>query len=330
MKSIVINLVIIYYQFRQRRVCMMREYTLEILCQKYNISIDQLLKKHYGVLTQGEFADIDATLDYLINKLKVSRDSIEKCPSILYSNVGEIRVNFNILTDEHVKFSDIESCLHVLSSEHDQLNTTYNYVKNEYGLKALSNNTSVLSCSVELINKVESLKLLKEYNLTISTSIKFGSTNFDKIVEILSSKEYKDHPELFSTSVLARATKEDVKKLLYLPYWEDDKYKKLLKPSSVARSRSMVQKMLILIEMAENYCIDDYIKHGFLLKSPSRNQALIMYLSDNNMPLVVDGKLHPVFEKNPGALKEKYGIDLKKTMTKYSLNEKTDKDGKSK
>ena len=120
---------------------MMKEYTLEFLCQKYNISIDELLKKHRGVLTQGDFAEIDATLDYLINELKISRDNIEKCPSILYRDVGEIRENFNFLTDEHVTFSDIESCLHVLSSEHYQLITTYDYVKNKYGMEALKNKT---------------------------------------------------------------------------------------------------------------------------------------------------------------------------------------------
>ncbi len=136
---------------------MMREYTLEFLCQKYNISIDT--KKRRNALTYEEFTNVDATLDYLINELKISKVNIEKCPSILYANVPGIRKNIDFLKTEHIIFSNIESCLHVLSVESTQLIETYNYVKNNYGVEALNNNTSVLSCPVELINKVESLKL---------------------------------------------------------------------------------------------------------------------------------------------------------------------------
>ena len=115
-----------------------------------------------------------------------------------------------------------------------------------------------------------------------------------------------------------------------LPYWEDDKYKKLLKPTIVAKSKSMVQKIPMLIEMAENYNIDNYINTKFLLMSPSQNYALIMYLSENNTPLVVNGKLHPIFGKQSTVLKNKYDIDIKELMTRYSFNEKNDKGRKNK
>ena len=63
---------------------MIGEYTLEILCNKYNLSKDKLVNKNDNVLTYGEYKDIDDTLNYIINELKISPNNIEKCPSILY------------------------------------------------------------------------------------------------------------------------------------------------------------------------------------------------------------------------------------------------------
>ena len=50
---------------------MIGEYTLKILCDKYNISSDKIVNKNNNILTQGEYVDIDKTLDYLINKLNI-------------------------------------------------------------------------------------------------------------------------------------------------------------------------------------------------------------------------------------------------------------------
>ncbi len=59
---------------------------------------------------------------------------------------------------------------------------------------------------------------------------------------------------------------------------------------------------------------------SFLLLSPSHNFALINYLNDNNISLITNGKLNPVFSKQPGALKKKYGIDIKEQMKKYDFS----------
>ena len=73
---------------------------LEGLCEKYNISKEKLVKKNNGILTYGEFNEIDKTLNYLINELKISNVNIEKCPSILYRNVEQIRQNVNFLNQQ--------------------------------------------------------------------------------------------------------------------------------------------------------------------------------------------------------------------------------------
>ena len=84
----------------------------------------------------------------------------------------------------------------------------------------------------------------------------------------------------------------------------------------------MIKKIPILIEMAENYKIDRFINMGFLIKSPSQNYALINYLEENNAPLIMKGKLNPIFGYQPVVLKKKYGIDLKGLMEIYPMPEK--------
>ena len=81
--------------------------------------------------------------------------------------------------------------------------------------------------------------------------------------------------------------------------------------------------------MAEKYNIDKYLNTSFLLFSPSQNYALINYLNDNNMPLIIEEKLNSIFGKQPGVLKKKYGIDIKELSVKYPLDleEFKDKDG---
>ena len=99
--------------------------------------------------------------------------------------------------------------------------------------------------------------------------------------------------------------------------WNDDKYRKLLTSSIVAKSKQMVKKLPILFALAEEYQIENYLNTSFLLVSPSQNYALIRYLEDNNLPLVIDNKLNIIFGKQAGVLKKKYGIDIKKLINQY-------------
>ena len=135
------------------------------------------------------------------------------------------------------------------------------------------------------------------------------------------SEEFKAHPELFTSQTLARGKIEEIRALLNLPYWNDDRFKRLLTPLIVANSGSMLKKLPVELKIAEKYHIDEYLNSKFLILSPSQNYALINYLLDNNMPLVVNEKLSSIFNFNPGALKLKFGIDLKELMRKYKFNE---------
>ena len=174
-------------------------------------------------------------------------------------------------------------------------------------------------------------KEFKEHpELFTSTTLAFAK--IEDIKEMINSKEFKEHPELFTSPTLAHAKIEDIQKLLEMSYWDDIRYKNLLTSSVVAKSKQMITKLPVLFEMAEYYKIDGYLNTTFLLFSPSQNFALINYLNDNNMPLIENDKLNRVFGKQPGVLKKKYGIDIKEQMLKYdfskfSFDEDTKKGG---
>ena len=447
---------------------MIGEYTLKLLCDKYKLSSDKLVTKNNNILSSGEYKEIDDTLNYLINDLNINVKNIEKCPSILYRDVKQIKENINFIKSKSLSFSNIESCLHVLSTESDELKKTYDYVFKNYGLQAIEKITSILSVPVDIINDVESLNIGFTNpigNLAVAAGVGFGSTNINEVSKILQSKEYQEHselftsttlahatlediqkilqskeyqehpemftsttlaqaklediqkilqskeyqehpelftsqvlaraklediqkilqskeyqehpelftsttlaqaklediqkilqskeyqehpemftsqvlahaklediqkiiqskeyqehPELFTSEVLARAKLEDIQKLLQLPYWVDDKYERLLTSSVIANSKSMLKKLPNLIKLAEYYEIDEFINFCYLKSSPSQNFALINYLLENNIPLIVNNKLNPLFLRTSGVLKKKYGIDLKEEMLKYDFS----------
>ena len=87
----------------------------------------------------------------------------------------------------------------------------------------------------------------------------------------------------------------------------------------------MISKLPLLFRLAEENNIDSFLNTSFLLFSPSQNYALIEYLKDNNLPLIIDYKLSPIFGKQPGLLKKKYNIDIKELIKKYPYEEDTKK-----
>ena len=477
---------------------MIGQYTLKMLCEKYGISSDKLVNKNNNILTNGEYQDIDSTLDYLVNILKISSNNIEKCPSILYRNVNNIRENVDFIRNCNIHFSNIESCLHVLNSEPFELKMTYEYVKENYGLDIINRITSILSVPKDIIKNVEKLNIPftnKNGNLSVAVGIEWGSTNleeiqkiiqsqefkehpelftsetlayakfeeiqniiqskefeaqpemftsttlahaklkeiqniiksdefkehpelftsetlayakleeiqkiiqsrefkerpelftsttlahaklkeiqniiksdefnahpelftsetlaranFEEIQKIIQSREFKEHPKLFTSQTLARAKFEEIQKiiksdefkahpklftsetlahakleeiqeLLQMDCWNDKRYSGLLTSSIVAKSKSMISKLPFLFRLAEENNIDNFLNTSFLLFSPSQNYALIQYLKENNLPLVIDGKLNPIFGKQPGLLKKKYNIDIKVLIQKYKYEE---------
>lgn len=196
---------------------MIGEYTLSQLCKKYNINFENLVNKNNNILTLGEYQEIDATLDYLTNTLHIAPSNIEKCPSILYRNVNSIKENVAFMQDRGIYFENIESCLHVLSTDPKQMKETYKYVCDNYGKDVLNRITSILATSVDVIQGVENLNIPfsnKEGNLSIAQAIEFGFQSLEEVKQIINSEVFKAHPELFTSTTLAHGNLKEIERII--------------------------------------------------------------------------------------------------------------------
>ena len=226
---------------------MIGEFTLKILCDKYGVSSEKIVNKNNNILTEGKYHEISDTLNYLINDLKMEAKNIEKCPSILYRNVNAIKENFKFLKENKLSFSSIETCLHVLSTEPNDLREIYTYVDENYGKKAIEKTTSILSSKKDLLIEVEKIELNKNWNLSIASAINFGFTTLDKVKKIAGSKEFKKHPELFTSEVLAFSSLEEIHDIIESQEFKD--YPELF--TSQVLARSSLKEIQDIIESQE-------------------------------------------------------------------------------
>ena len=146
---------------------MIEQTDLMKLLESYKIDYKKVMTDK--VLDKGEYFGIKHVLEYLVNELKIYPKNIEKCPSILYLNVNEVRKNYEFLKQQKINISDVETCLHVLSTDNKDLEETYYYVLENYGLMAINRITSILSCNKDRIIDMEKYGLSKD--VTISASI---------------------------------------------------------------------------------------------------------------------------------------------------------------
>ena len=143
---------------------------LKLLLEGYGIDPNKVIKNNENVLVKGNYDEIESVIKYLIDELKISPKNIEKAPSILYFNVSAIRKNVEFLQKQHISFSNVETCLHVLNAEPFQLEETYNYIMDNYGVKYINEITSILSVNVERIKEIEKLALDKDATLSAAIS----------------------------------------------------------------------------------------------------------------------------------------------------------------
>ena len=136
---------------------MIEAYKLESLLKKYGIDASKILSKNDIILDRGEYQDIDKTLHYLINELGINPRNIEKCPSVMYHAIDNIRGNYEFLIRTGVNISSIESALHILNTEPNILKETYSYVLDNYGKEYINRFTTVLRTSVNRIKVIEKL-----------------------------------------------------------------------------------------------------------------------------------------------------------------------------
>ena len=162
-------------------------------------------------------------------------------------------------------------------------------------------------------------KELKKRNLEHLKSDYLYLCSYNTVLEILNLPHW-NNPKFqgLLTSSIWHSNAKNIQIKLSLPYWNDKKYIKLLTPSIFAITQKGIEDA---IEVAENFSIEEWITTSFLRKSKIQLLALIHYLQDNQIPLIMNEKLHPVFSVAPSVLKKKYHINLKLLVEQEKIRE---------
>ena len=134
---------------------MINESKLKEICNTYKIDYDKLVNKNENILKYGEYYNICYALNFLRDELNIEPRNIEKCPSILYLNVENIKSNYEFLKNEQITKYSVEGCLHILSTEPTELKRTYQYIMENYGIRYLNAKTTILSVQVDRIKNIE-------------------------------------------------------------------------------------------------------------------------------------------------------------------------------
>ena len=242
---------------------MIEQTDLMKLFESYKIDYKKVMTDK--VLDKGEYFGIKHVLEYLVNELKIYPKNIEKCPSILYLNVNEVRKNYEFLKQEKINISDVETCLHVLSTDNKDLKETYYYVLENYGLMAINRTTSILSCNKDRIIDIEKYGLSKD--VTISASISRRTIyEIEEIIKIC--KKYN----IEITGTVFRQSAEEIEKIVKVC----KKYNIEITGSVFMKSAEEIEK---IVEVCKKYNIE--ITGAIFLKKSSSLQKTIDFIIEN-------------------------------------------------
>ena len=242
---------------------MIEQTDLMKLLESYKIDYKKVMTDK--VLDKGEYFGIKHVLEYLVNEVGINPKNIEKCPSILYLNVNEVRKNYEFLKQEKINISDVETCLHVLSTDNKDLKETYYYVLENYGLMTINRTTSILRCNKDRIIDIEKYGLSKD--VTISASVSRRTIyEIEKIIEICKKYNIEIKGNVFLKSA------EEIEKITEVC----KKYNIEITGSVFHKSAEEIEK---IIEICKKYDIE--VTGSVFLKKSSRLQKTIDFIIEN-------------------------------------------------
>ena len=266
---------------------MINRIQFEEICNKYGLDSKKLIKNNENVLEKADYNSICYVLDFLRDTLKVSPNNIEKCPSILYLKIEAIKENWNFLNEKKINTRDVATCLHILSTEPEQLKKTYEYVsdENRYGKKYIEQITTILRVPVERIQEIEEKcpELTKENILSAAISRK----DIDEIKKIIKICQ-KNKIELTGNVFLKSA--EEIEKIV-----------EVCKKNKIEVTGSVFNRTAEEIEKIVEVCKKNKIElTGSVFKRTAEEIEKIVEVCKKNK-IELTGS---VFLKNPKQLKE--------------------------
>ena len=263
---------------------MINRIQFEEICNKYGLDSKKLIKNNENVLEKADYNSICYVLDFLRDTLKVSPNNIEKCPSILYLKIEAIKENWNFLNEKKINTRDVATCLHILSTEPEQLKKTYEYVsdENRYGKKYIEQITTILRVPVERIQEIEEKcpELTKENILSAAISRK-DIDEIKKIIKICQKNKIEVTGSVF------KRTAEEIEKIV-----------EVCKKNKIEVTGSVFFKSAEEIEKIVEVCQKNKIKitGSVFLKNSKQLKENIEYIKQNYgeeylTPLIVSKNL---------------------------------------
>ena len=292
---------------------MINRIQFEEICNKYGLDSKKLIKNNENVLEKADYNSICYVLDFLRDTLKVSPNNIEKCPSILYLKIEAIKENWNFLNEKKINTRDVATCLHILSTEPEQLKKTYEYVsdENRYGKKYIEQITTILRVPVERIQEIEEKcpELTKENILSAAISRK-DIDEIKKIIKICQKNKIEVTGSVF------KRTAEEIEKIVevcqknkieltgsvfFKSAEEIEKIVEVCKKNKIELTGSVFLKSAEEIEKIIEVCKKNKIEltGSVFLKSAEEIEKIVEVCQKNKIKITGS-----VFLKNPKQLKE--------------------------
>ena len=266
---------------------MINRIQFEEICNKYGLDSKKLIKNNENVLEKADYNSICYVLDFLRDTLKVSPNNIEKCPSILYLKIEAIKENWNFLNEKKINTRDVATCLHILSTEPEQLKKTYEYVsdENRYGKKYIEQITTILRVPVERIQEIEEKcpELTKENILSAAISRK-DIDEIKKIIKICQKNKIEVTGSVFNR------TAEEIEKIV-----------EVCKKNKIEVTGSVFKRTAEEIEKIVEVCKKNKIEltGSVFFKSAEEIEKIVEVCQKNKIKITGS-----VFLKNPKQLKE--------------------------
>ncbi|MBQ8472592.1 MAG: hypothetical protein IJ501_03720 [Bacilli bacterium] len=254
---------------------MINEYNLEVLLKEYGIDPLKVLKKNSNIVDYGYYFEIKNVLDYLIKELNISPTNIEKCPSVMYRNVDAVRSNYEFLKQSKVNNYDIETCLHILSTDPIELRKTYDYVLTNYGLDMLHRVTSILSVDVSRIKDIEFIFFTNNiFNKNLILSACKSNLKISEIKKVID--KCKDHKIEITSSVFMKSA-EEIEKII-----------KVCRENKIEITGSVFNKSAEEIKKIIEVCRKNNIEltGSVFQKKAKEIEKIIEFCKKNNIELV--------------------------------------------
>ena len=289
---------------------MINRIQFEEICNKYGLDSKKLIKNNENVLEKADYNSICYVLDFLRDTLKVSPNNIEKCPSILYLKIEAIKENWNFLNEKKINTRDVATCLHILSTEPEQLKKTYEYVsdENRYGKKYIEQITTILRVPVERIQEIEEKcpELTKENILSAAISRK-DIDEIKKIIKICQKNKIEVTGSVFNRTAeeiekiveVCKKNKIEVTGSVFLKSAEEiEKIVEVCQKNKIEVTGSVFKRTAEEIEKIVEVCQKNKIKitGSVFLKNPKQLKENIEYIKQNYgeeylTPLIVSKNL---------------------------------------